>query len=140
MAAVARAYFNVDPVTYAKEIDKQIAQAMKVSKNKEPQVYLLKGDMIKKSDIGQAAGFYEQAIIFDEESGSINPQAYVKYANLYNKVNPQFAIDKLVELNEKLHLRTCTERARRKILRRQPVHQSCRAVWQIHPEPQPLPG
>ncbi len=102
MAAVARAYFNVDPVTYAKEIDKQIAQAMKVSKNKEPQVYLLKGDMIKKSDIGQAAGFYEQAIIFDEESGSINPQAYVKYANLYNKVNPQFAIDKLVELNEKL--------------------------------------
>lgn len=102
MAAIARAYFNVDPTAYAKEIDKYIANALKVSKNKEAQVYVLKGDMTKGTDIGQAAGFYEQAIIYDEESGDINPQAYVKYANLYNKVNPDFAIGKLVELNEKL--------------------------------------
>ena len=102
MAAIARAYFNVDPTAYAKEIDKYIANALKVSKNKEAQVYVLKGDMAKGTDIGQAAGFYEQAIIYDEESGDINPQAYVKYANLYNKVNPDFAIGKLVELNEKL--------------------------------------
>ena len=102
MAAIARAYFNVDPTTYAKEIDKYIANAMKVSKNKEAQIYVLKGDMAKAGDIGQAAGFYEQAIIYDEESGDINPQAYVKYANLYNKVNPEFAIGKLVELNQKL--------------------------------------
>ena len=102
MAAIARAYFNVDPTTYAKEIDKYIANAMKVSKNKEAQIYVLKGDMAKGSDIGQAAGFYEQAIIYDEEGGDINPQAYVKYANLYNKVNPEFAIGKLVELNQKL--------------------------------------
>lgn len=102
MAAIARAYFNVDPTAYAKEIDKYIANALKVSKNKEAQVYVLKGDMAKGTDIGQAAGFYEQAIIYDEESGDINPQAYVKYANLYNKVNPDFAIGKLVELNQKL--------------------------------------
>ncbi len=102
MAAIARAYFNVDPVAYAKEIDKNIANAMKVSKNKEAQIYVLKGDMAKSTDIGQAAGFYEQAIIYDEEAGDINPEAYVKYSNLYNKVNPQFAIDKLVELNGKL--------------------------------------
>ena len=102
MAAIARAYFNVDPTTYAKEIDKYIANAMKVSKNKEAQIYVLKGDMAKAGDIGQAAGFYEQAIIYDEESGDINPQAYVKYANLYNKVNPEFAIGKLVVLNQKL--------------------------------------
>lgn len=102
MAAIARAYFNVDPVAYAKEIDKYIANAMKVSKNKEAQIYVLKGDIAKKTDIGQAAGFYEQAIIYDEEAGDINPQAYVKYSNLYNKVNPDFAIGKLVELNEKL--------------------------------------
>lgn len=102
MAAIARAYFNVDPTAYAKEIDKYIANAMKVSKNKEAQIYVLKGDMAKGSDIGQAAGYYEQAIIYDEEGGDINPQAYVKYANLYNKVNPEFAIGKLVELNQKL--------------------------------------
>lgn len=102
MAAIARAYFNVDPTAYAKEIDKYINNALKVSKNKEAQIYVLKGDMAKGTDIGQAAGFYEQAIIYDEESGDINPQAYVKYANLYNKVNPDFAIGKLVELNQKL--------------------------------------
>lgn len=102
MAAIARAYFNVDPTLYAKEIDKYVANAMKISKNKEAQIYVLKGDMTKATDLGQAAGFYEQAIIYDEESGDVNPQAYVKYANLYNKVNPEFAIGKLVELNQKL--------------------------------------
>lgn len=102
MAAIARAYFNVDPTTYAKDIDKQIANAMKVSKNKEPQIYVLQGDMLKTTDVGAAAGRYEQAMIYDEEAGNINPEAYVKYANLYNKANPDFAIAKLVELNEKL--------------------------------------
>ncbi|MCM1355867.1 MAG: tetratricopeptide repeat protein [Staphylococcus sp.] len=102
MTAIARAYFNVDPTAYAKEIDKNIANALKVSKNKEAQIYVLQGDMAKSNDIGQAAGYYEQAIIYDEEAGDVNPEAYVKYSNLYNKVNPDFAIGKLVELNEKL--------------------------------------
>lgn len=102
MAAIARAYFNVDPTAYAKDIDKQIANALKVSKNKEPQIYVLQGDMLKTTDVGAAAGRYEQAMIYDEEAGNINPEAYVKYANLYNKANPDFAIAKLVELNEKL--------------------------------------
>lgn len=102
MAAVARAYANVDPVAYAKEIDKNIAQAMKASKNLEPQVYVLQGDMAKASDLGAAAGAYEQAITYEEQAGSVNPEAYVKYANLYIRVNPEFAINKLKELNEKL--------------------------------------
>lgn len=102
MAAIARAYFNVDPTAYAKEIDKQISNGMKASKNKEPQIYILQGDMVKTSDVGRAAGLYEQAMIYDEESGNVNPEAYVKYANLYNKANADFAIGKLVELNEKL--------------------------------------
>ena len=101
-AAVARAYFNVDPVKYKKEIDKNIAKALKDSKNLEPAVYVLQGDMAKATDIGQAAGFYEQAMTYDEQAGHINPEAYVKYSNLYNKVNPSFAISKLEELNEKL--------------------------------------
>lgn len=102
VAAVARAYANVDPVAYAKEIDKYIAQGMKLGKNKEPQIYMLQGDLVKDTDKGQAAGYYEQAIVFDNEKGRINPQAYVKYSNLYNKVNSDFAIGKLVELNDLL--------------------------------------
>jgi len=102
MAAIARAYFNVNPTAYAKVIDKTIANAMKASKNKEAQIYVLQGDMAKTTDIGKAAGNYEQAMIYDEEAGHINPEAYVKYSNLYNKVNPDFAINKLVELNQKL--------------------------------------
>lgn len=101
-AAVARAYFNVDPILYKKEIDKNVAKALKDSKNLEPAVYVLQGDMIKASDIGQAAGYYEQAMTYDEQAGHINPEAYVKYSNLYNKVNPSFAISKLEELNQKL--------------------------------------
>lgn len=101
-AAVARAYFNVDPVAYKKEIDKFVAKALKDSKNLEPAVYVLQGDMAKSTDIGQAAGFYEQAMVYDEQAGHINPEAYVKYSNLYNKVNPKFAIAKLEELNAKL--------------------------------------
>lgn len=102
MAGIARAYASVDPVAYKKEIDKYLAQSMKASKNKEPQAYMLEGDLLKDTDLGAAAGKYEQAIIYQEETGSVNPQAYVKYSNLYNKVNPDFAITKLQELNEKL--------------------------------------
>ncbi len=102
VAAIARAYAEADPVAYAKEVDKYVAQALKLSKNKEPQVYMLKGDMAKATNLGEAAGYYEQAITYEEESGSVNPEAYVKYSNLYRKVNPDFAIAKLVELNEKL--------------------------------------
>ncbi|MCM1519372.1 MAG: tetratricopeptide repeat protein [Lachnoclostridium sp.] len=101
-AAVARAYFNVDPVAYAKDISKNIEKAMKDSKNMEAAVYVLQGDMAKDTDLGQAAGYYEQAMVYDEQAGHINPEAYVKYSNLYNKVNPDFAINKLKELNEKL--------------------------------------
>ena len=103
LAAVARAYFNVDPVTYKKEIDSNIAKAMKVSKNMESDVYVLQGDMAaKEHNVGEAAGKYEQAIEYDRQKGVINPEAFVKYANVYIKPNPDFAINKLKELNELL--------------------------------------
>lgn len=103
MAAIARAYFNVDPTAYKKEIDKYIENGMKASKNKNADLYILRGDMAKSTgDVGLAAGSYEQAVIYAEESGEVNPEGYVKYSNLYNRVNPDFAINKLVELNEKL--------------------------------------
>lgn len=105
-AAIARAYFNVDPVAYAKDIDKYVAKALKDSDNKGASVYVLKGDMASSKNIGEAAGYYEQAIVYEEENGQINPEAYVKYANLYNNTsdmsNKAYAIRKLEELKGKL--------------------------------------
>lgn len=92
--AIARAYYNADPVAYAKEIQKFIDKARKDSKNQDPNIYVLEGDMLSaKEDYGQAAASYEQAITFDAN----NPEGYVKYANAYFFVNPAFAIQKLEE-------------------------------------------
>jgi tetratricopeptide repeat family protein len=97
--AIARAYYNADPVKYAKEIDKNIAKARKDSKLKEPAIYILEGDIkYDAQDFGGAAAQYEQAITFDPK----NPEGYVKYANAYFRVNPKFSIEKLEQLNTEL--------------------------------------
>ena len=96
--AIARAYYNADPVTYAKDIQKYIDKARKYSKNADPSIYVLEGDMLAdKSDFGAAATKYENAITNDPN----NPEGYVKYANAYFNVNKQFAIQKLEELLER---------------------------------------
>mgnify|MGYP000756210386 FL=1 len=105
-AAIARAYFNVDPVAYKKQIDKNIAKSLKDSKNMATAPYVLQGDMESAlGNIGQAASYYEQAMQFGEETGRVNPWAYVKYANLYNNTtdsnNKQYAIRMLETLSQK---------------------------------------
>lgn len=101
-AAVARAYFNTDPVKYAKKIEKYIADGDKATKFKANDIFILRGDMVTNNP-GSAAGQYETAIVTEEELGTpVSPAAYVKYARVYFHVNPQFAIDKLIELNKKL--------------------------------------
>ena len=100
VAAVARAYYEVDPVVYAKEIDKNITKALKDSKNTESAVFLLQGDMKAKEDPGEAAGLFELAIEADKAKNIVNREAYVKYANTFFKVAPSYAIDKLKKLNE----------------------------------------
>lgn len=100
IANVARAYFNVDPALYKDDIDKYITKAMKDSKNKEAAAYILQGDMAVNQNPGEAAGKYNMAISMDADKGSVNREAYVKYASAYFHVNPQYAIEKLVELNE----------------------------------------
>lgn len=91
---IARAYYNADPVKYAKEMDKAMAKARKDSKNQEPAIYILEGDMLADAkEYGNAAAKYEMAITFDKN----NPEGYVKYANSYFNVNPNFAISKLEE-------------------------------------------
>ncbi len=92
--SIARAYYNADPVKYAKEITKNIEKARKDSKNQASAIYVLEGDMLMdQKDYGSAAGRYENAIYNDKNSA----EGYVKYANAYFFVNPQFAINRLEE-------------------------------------------
>ncbi len=92
--AIARAYYNADPVKYAKDIDKAMVKARKDSKSQEPSIYVLEGDMlVDQQNYGEAAGRYESAITFDPN----NPEGYVKYANAYFFVNKDYAINKLQE-------------------------------------------
>lgn len=91
---VARAYAMANPTTYAKEIDKNIEKAKKLDK-KNPEAYLFEGDMLAdQKKWGEAAGYYEMAIMFNNNLSA----AYVKYANTYFFVNPKVAIEKLEAL------------------------------------------
>ena len=93
--SIARAYYNADPVKYAKEIQKYIDKARKDSKLKAPSIYVLEGDMaMDAQDYGSAAAKYENAIMNDPH----NSEGYVKYANAYFNVNKNYAIQKLEEL------------------------------------------
>lgn len=92
--AIARAYYNADPVAYTKEIEKRLEKARKIDM-KEADIYLFEGDRKKDNkDFGGAAGQYEMAANYNNDA----TEAYVKYANLFTMVNPQFAIDMLNKL------------------------------------------
>lgn len=95
LTEIARAYFVADPVKYASEVDKALADAKKAQKN-APSPFILEGDRLAKTNVGEAAGMYEMAAQFDTKLE--HPEAYVKYARTYFPVNPQYAIDKLNEL------------------------------------------
>ena len=95
LTEIARAYFVADPVAYNKEIEKALADAKKAQKN-APSPFILEGDRLAKTNVGEAAGMYEMAAQFD--TNLEHPEAYVKYARTYFPVNPQYAIDKLKAL------------------------------------------
>lgn len=91
---IARAYYDADPVAYAKEIAKYDEKARRYDMT-DPSIYLFEGDMKKDAhDAGGAAGLYEMAANYDNQSAA----AYVKYAKLFKDVNPQFGVRKLEEL------------------------------------------
>lgn len=101
LTEIPRAYFEADPVAYAKEIDKWLADIKKQSKNTAPAPYILEGDRLAGVNVGDAAGMYEMAATFDHESKNAqdaHPEAYVKYARVIFKVNEKAAIAKLREL------------------------------------------
>lgn len=93
--AIARAYYNIDPVLYEKQISKNVEKARKASKNNSPEVYLFEGDKLAANkDWGGAAAQYEMATTYDPNAS----EAYVKYANLFTMVNPDYAITMLKKL------------------------------------------
>jgi len=101
LTEVPRAYFEANPVTYAKEIDKWLSDIKKKSKNTAPAPFILEGDRLAGTNVGDAAGMYEMAATFDHESKNAqdaHPEAYVKYARVIFKVNEKAAIAKLREL------------------------------------------
>ncbi len=92
--AIARAYYEADPTANAKEIEKRLANARKKNMN-APEIYIFEGDQKKDlKDWGGAAGKYEMAKSYDPNA----TEAYVKYANLYTMVNPEYAVKMLQEL------------------------------------------
>ena len=55
----------------------------------------MEGDLLAADrKIGDAASSYEQAIYFDDQC----KEAYLKYARIYARMNPQLAIDMLNKL------------------------------------------
>ncbi len=96
--AIARAYDRVDPLVYEKQINKAIEKARKTNLQ-HPDIYLFEGDQLREQkDWGGAAAKYEMAANYDTNAA----QAYVKYANLFTMVNPDFAVkmlQKLLEVN-----------------------------------------
>ena len=92
--AIARAYEDSDPVKYEKQITKCVEKARKYNM-KNPAIYVFEGDQLRvKKDVGGAAAKYEMAKNYDKNA----TEAYVKYANAYFNVNPEYAIAKLQEL------------------------------------------
>ena len=94
---IARAYYNTDPVAYAKDIEKRINNARKFNM-KDESIYIFEGDVKKDAkDFGGAAAKYEMATTYNPDA----TPAYVKYANLFTMVNPEYAIKMLNNLLEK---------------------------------------
>ena len=98
--AIARAYYNADPVLYAKEIEKNVTQAQKDSPKQgtaytNADIYLFEGDRKKDNkDFGGAGNQYEMATTYNPNA----TEAYVKYADLFTQVNPKYAINMLNNL------------------------------------------
>lgn len=101
-ADIARAYYDVDPVAYEKEITKKIETGRKKDLQ-NPDIYILEGDMLRDKAIrtadqrmyGSAAAKYDMAIGYDPTSAA----GYVKYAKMFSDLNNYaYAITKLQEL------------------------------------------
>ena len=94
LVAIGNAYLENEKIAEAKDYAER---AMKVD-SKSAVTCMFAGDVaLAEKNVGTACGYYEQAILFDEDSF----EAYYKYARAYIGVNPQLSVDKLMELKSK---------------------------------------
>ena len=76
----------------------QYAERAKDADGKCADAYVLSGDVaLAQKNVNQASGDYSQAIYLDDDCS----EAYLKYAEVYQGVNPQLSIDMLMRLQEK---------------------------------------
>ena len=95
LVEIGRAYLSVGDISTAssyaeraKDIDSHCADA-----------YVLSGDIaLLNKNVNQASSDYNQAIYLDEDCS----EAYLKYAEVYQGVNPQYSIEMLQRLEDKL--------------------------------------
>lgn len=93
LAGLGRAYLDIKDFTKAQEY---ADLAIKFGKNCAAG-YLLAGDIAAlQDDGGTAATWYQQATMFDKQ----NPTGYVKYARIYQKIDPDGAVAMLEQLRE----------------------------------------
>lgn len=93
LAGLGRAFLDAKNIEQAKIY---ADMACKVGKN-VADGYLLQGDIAAaQDDGGQAASWYEQATDFDKQ----NPIGYIKYARVYQKVDPDGAVAMLEKLRQ----------------------------------------
>lgn len=96
--AIARAYDMADPVKHEGKITKRVEKARKTQLD-NPDIYIFEGDVFARGkQWGDAGAKYEMAANYNSQASD----AYVKYANLFTMVNPQYAIkmlNKLLEVN-----------------------------------------
>lgn len=91
LAGLGRAFLDAKNYEQAKVY---AAQARKVGAQ-SALGYLLEGDIAAaQDDGGEAASWYEQATMFDPQ----NPLGYIKYARVYQKVDPDGAVAMLEKL------------------------------------------
>lgn len=93
LAGLGRAFLDVKNYAKAQEY---AAMARKVDKNSAAG-YLLEGDIAAMQDNGgEAASWYQQATMFDK----LNPLGYIKYARIYQKIDPDGAVAMLEQLRQ----------------------------------------
>lgn len=94
LVAIARAYYEVDAVKYAKEIEKNVKKARK-NNAKESDTPIFEGDMAAaENKVGDAQGMYDEAISYNPKLS----EPYVKYARALFKVAREQAIKRLEDL------------------------------------------
>lgn len=92
---IGKAYLKEGDLQTAKEY----AERAKNSDKEYSEAYVLSGDVaLAQKDVNLASSEYNQAIYFDENCC----EAYLKYADVYQGVNPQLAVDMLLRLQVKI--------------------------------------